>query len=174
MVSAPETHAVRRREDGRYVKPCPSCGVEQDYLRRNYAVLSYQQGKVCKSCSNKQTENCSRGLHQAVRMSWFEKFRIGAETRGLEWHLTIEDVWELYVSQGGACALSGIPIGWAEVGQCHTASIDRIDNSKGYVLSNVQLVHKDVNMMKGVYGNDYFVTLCWAIASHTGINKVKW
>jgi hypothetical protein len=176
MVSDVECSAVTRREDGRYVKPCPSCGAEQDYLRRNYAVLSYLSGKVCKACSNKVTKNCGRGFHEAIRISWFEKFRIGAETRGLEWCLSIEDVWDTYIRQGGVCALSGLPIGWSEVGQVHTASIDRIDSDIGYRLDNIQLLHKDVNMMKQAFSHDYFVTMCWLIANNTDeeADKVKW
>lgn len=44
---------VYKGEDGRWYKPCPSCGDMQSYLRRNYAVTSYNEGKECKPCSNK-------------------------------------------------------------------------------------------------------------------------
>jgi hypothetical protein len=173
MVSAIKCDAVTRRDDGRYVKPCPRCGEDQDYLRRNYAVLSYLNQKVCKACANKSTDNSGRGFHEAIRLSWFEKFRVGAQTRGLEWRLSVEDVWSIYVRQDGACALSGLPIGWSEVGQIHTASIDRVDSSVGYVLSNVQLLHKDLNMMKQAFSDDYFVTMCWLVANNTD-KEVKW
>ena len=63
----------------------------------------------------------------------------------------------LYIDQNKTCALSGLEIGWAEVGQDHTASIDRIDSTKGYTLRNIQLVHKDINMMKQQYTNQYFI-----------------
>ncbi len=155
---------VYQRQDGRWCKPCSSCGIEQDYLRRNYAILSFLGGKECKACSNKKTENCHRGMFNAIRISWFKKCKIGAETRGIEWSLNIEDVWQLYVQQGGVCHLSGIPIVWASVGQIHTASLDRIDSSKGYVIGNVQLLHKDVNMMKQAFSQEHFIAICSAIA----------
>ena len=160
---------VKKREDGRWVKPCLECGEEQDYLRYNYAVESMKLNKLCKKCSNQKTDNSNRGLHNTIRISWFNKVKIGAETRGLVFDITLDDVWFLYITQEGKCALSGMPIGWAEVGSLHTASVDRIDSTKGYIKDNVQLLHKDVNMMKQSYSQDYFIEVCQAIA-----DKVKW
>jgi len=164
MVSVPT-----KREDGRWVKPCPECGIEQDYLRKNYARLSLELNKTCKSCSNRKTENNHRGLYEnTIRLSWFTKFQTSAETRGLVFDVTIEDIWFLYTAQDGKCALSGLPIGWAEIGQLHTASIDRIDSTEGYFVSNVHLVHKDINMMKQQYSQEYFIELCKAVAEKEG------
>ena len=39
---------VVKGEDGRFYKPCPSCGEMQSYLRKNYAEESLKLGKVCK------------------------------------------------------------------------------------------------------------------------------
>ena len=46
-----------------------------------------------------------------------------------------------------------------------TASLDRIDSSKGYVIGNVQWVHKDINIMKNKFDNQYFIDMCKKIAS---------
>ncbi len=160
---------VTQREDGRWTKPCPECGEIQDYLRKSYAIESAKLNKVCKSCSNKNTENSHRGFYHLIRLSWFHKVKTCAETRGLVFDITLDDVWFLYVAQEGKCSLSGMPIGWAEVSSLHTASIDRIDSGKGYINSNIQLLHKDVNMMKQSFSQEYFVEVCKAIS-----NKVKW
>jgi hypothetical protein len=77
----------------------------------------------------------------------------------------VEYVWNLFLSQDRKCALSGIPIGFQDRSGS-TASLDRIDNSKGYVIGNVQWVHKDVNIMKHTHSQDYFIGLCATIASH--------
>ena len=160
---------VTLRSDGRWVKPCLECGEEQDYLRKNYAKQSFKLNKTCKKCSNKKTENSPRGMYNLIRLSWFEKSKKSAELRGLMFNITVEDVWFLYTSQEGRCALSGMPIGWAEIGPKHTASIDRIDSSKGYLKDNVQLLHKDVNFMKQQFNQEYFIEVCKAIS-----DKVKW
>jgi len=160
---------IYKRADGRWCKPCPSCGLEQDYLRRCYAIHSFTLGKECKTCSNRKTENSGRGLYNGVRLSWFYKCKVGAETRGILWSLVVEDVWQKYVDQEGVCNLSGIPIGWSAVGQSHTVSIDRIDSAKGYTVDNIQLLHKDINMMKQAFSQKHFVALCKSVA-----DKVKW
>ena len=159
---------VARRADGRWVKPCPECGEQQDYLRKWYAAASLREGKVCKKCSNRKTENCHRGLCGPVRLSWFGKFRINAELRGIPFEIEAEDVANWYELQGGVCALSGVSIGWCEVGGIHTASIDRIDSERGYTRDNCQLVHKDINMMKQSFSQERFVQMCRSVA-----DKVK-
>lgn len=160
---------VTQREDGRWQKPCPECGEMQDYLRRNYAVMSAQVGKLCKKCSNRKTENSHRGLYHDIRISWFQKFRISAEIRKIDFYLTIDDVWKIYIDQNKQCALSGLPVGWASVGSIHTASLDRIDSSKPYTVDNTQIVHKDINMMKQAFSQEHFIKMCAAVA-----DKVKW
>lgn len=161
--------SVVKLDNGRFAKPCPQCGEEQTYSRKNYAQESLRLNKLCKSCSNKITDNCSRGLYEKIRLSWYNKFKVGAETRGIEFAVSVEFLWELYLAQEKVCALSGLSIGWAEVGAIHTASIDRIDSTCGYTPENIQLVHKDVNMMKQQYSNERFVEVCKAVA-----DKVKW
>ena len=47
-----------------------------------------------------------------------------------------------------------------------TASLDRIDNSKGYHIDNVRWVLKDINMIRGSYDSEYFVKLCNLVAKH--------
>jgi len=154
---------VEQRVDGRWIKSCSECGKVQDYLRKNYAQQSLDLNKTCKKCSNRKTENSHRGMYNLIRLSWFTKSKTGAETRGLIFDITIEDIWSMYTAQEGRCFLSGLPIGWAEVGAIHTASIDRIDSSKGYLKDNVQLLHKDVNFMKQQYSQDYFIKVCNAV-----------
>lgn len=161
--------SVTKREDGRWVKPCPGCGEDQDYLRKTYAVESARLEKLCKKCSNRKTDNSHRGFYEAVRLSWFTKVRISAETRGISFDIEVEDVWAMYVSQDKKCALSGLPIGWSDIGQIHTASLDRIDSSLGYHIDNCQLLHKDVNMMKQSFSQERFVELCELVA-----NRTKW
>lgn len=160
---------VIKGENGRWYKPCPSCGNLQDYLRRNYAEESLRLNKLCKSCSNKLTDNCHRGLYNDIRLSWFNKFKSSAEIRNLEFKITVEYLWEIFKDQDFKCALTGWPIGWSETGVLHTASIDRIDSSLGYIEGNIQLLHKDVNMMKQQYSQEYFIEMCNAVA-----DKVKW
>ena len=153
--------------DNRWYKSCPSCNNEQSYLRKNYAEESLRLGKQCKSCSNKDVSNCHRGWHRGIRVSWLNQFKSGSETRKIEWDLTIDDVANLYENQKGLCALTDVSIAFPEIGhpQKAIASIDRIDSSKGYVQNNVQLVTRQVNMMKQSYSQDLFIDTCIKVAN---------
>ena len=57
--------------------------------------------------------------------------------------------------------MSGVPIGFDDA----TASLDRIDSSRGYVPENVQWVHKVINRMKGTLSDDEFKSWCRTVAA---------
>ena len=103
--------SIVKLDNGRYAKPCPQCGEQQSYLRKNYAEESNRLGKLCKSCSNKITDNCHRGFYEDIRTSWLAKCKSSAELRKLEWNLSEEYIWQVYLSQDKKCALSGKDIG---------------------------------------------------------------
>ena len=150
-----------------YTKNCPQCGGLQSYGRKGHLDDAIRGNWKCKSCSG--FSNNFKGKYKAIPITWFSIKKRGGISRGYAWDLTIEGIWDLYEKQGGVCALSGIPIGWAEKGLTATASIDRIDNSEGYIVGNVQLVHKDINFMKQQFDQEYFINLCKSVA-----DKVKW
>jgi hypothetical protein len=49
-----------------------------------------------------------------------------------------------------------------------TASLDRIDSSKGYIEGNLQWVHKDVNIMKMDLSQVEFIDYCVKVALYSG------
>jgi hypothetical protein len=80
--------------------------------------------------------------------------------------LTIKEAWDLFLEQDRKCKLSGIELTFPKKHKdiSYTASLDRIDSSKGYILGNVQWVHKDINRMKNVFDQEYFIKMCDLIA----------
>lgn len=146
--------------DKRYYKPCPKCGDVQNYLRLSYAKESLRLKKVCKKCSNRDTNNCHRGYYNDMPITWFNKVRLSAEVRGLEFSITMEDVYSLIVENDFKCALSDMDISFNPFGLKHPASIDRIDSSKGYIKGNIQIIHKDLNFMKQQYSQEHFINMC--------------
>lgn len=87
-------------------------------------------------------------------------YRHSANKRGLEFTLTAKFLWELWEAQRGICALTGVKISLET-----TASLDRIDSDIGYVESNVQWVHKRVNLMKCDDSEEEFANWCRLIAN---------
>jgi hypothetical protein len=103
-------------------------------------------------------------------VSWFNKFKVCAETRGKSFNISLDDVADVYEKQGGRCALTGWDISFPEIGHpsIFSCSIDRIDNSRGYEQDNIQLIDGRVNMMKGKYEQDFFIQVCQAVSSNKG------
>lgn len=160
---------VTKGEDGRYYKPCSSCGSLQSYLRKNYAEESLRLNKVCKACANKNPDNSAhKGWYKGVlRKSFAHKYKTNAELRNIEWNLSFEYLADLLIEQDFKCALSGLDIQAMDIN--NNASLDRIDSSFGYVKGNVQWVTSKINMMKQQYTQQEFIELCVAVA-----DKVKW
>ncbi len=85
-----------------------------------------------------------------------------------EFNLDIEYLWNLFVKQQETCALTGIKlkINCPYKINDRTASLDRINSSKGYIEGNVQWVHKVVNMMKRNLTDEEFVSWCKLVANY--------
>jgi hypothetical protein len=98
---------------------------------------------------------------------FFSAIRAGAKSRNLEFNITVEESWELFLKQNKKCALSGIDITINPTrDEETTASLDRIDNTKGYEPDNIQWLHKYVNMMKSSYSQELFLQLCSKITCY--------
>lgn len=89
-----------------------------------------------------------------------------AKNRNISFNISIEYLWELYIAQNRKCNLSRIPIKFDS--ECRlsdgTASLDRISSSNGYIEGNVQWIHKDINLMKNYFNQDFFIDICKKIA----------
>jgi len=85
-----------------------------------------------------------------------------ATRRGIPFQLTREEAWKLFELQDRKCALTGYPIKFSvnirDQRDHQTASLDRVDNTKGYCIDNVQWVHKKINIMKNIMSNAELVT----------------
>jgi len=117
---------------------------------------------LTKSCSCLKAERCRKGFMD-ISKSYYTKLRRGAVRRGLQFGIDIEDIWSQYEAQGGLCALTGREIRfWPNMDrpEHQTASVDRIDNDRGYTTDNIQIVHKEANAARGKMPVDAFVGLC--------------
>lgn len=115
------------------------------------------RGKV-KSCG------CGRYKHTKcgeISTAFWELSQKCAIKRGLEFTISIEEAWDIFQSQGGKCALSGLDISLDFHYQVNkqSASFDRIDSTKGYISGNCQWLHKKVNLMKHSHTMDELLYL---------------
>lgn len=95
----------------------------------------------------------------------YNSYKYGAYKRNHIFDVSIEYLWDLFVEQKGVCALSGVCIYFPHKhGEDKTASLDRIDSSRGYVYDNLQWVHKDLNFIKHKLSQEKFLQYCQLIA----------
>ena len=131
-----------------------------------------EKKSVCSSCRTAANNRKRKGTkakennpawkgYKDVPGKVMSKLKRGAENRGLSFDITIQDIQEIYEKQNKSCAFSGIPLIWG-----HTASVDRIDSREGYTIDNIQIVHKQLNMIKRDTPNAQFIEWCYLVSKH--------
>lgn len=155
-----------------FLRICPKCCKEIIYGRKDTFEKAEKNGSQCPSCrtaqNNKSEKRNSKGENNP---SWkgyndvpgkvLSKLKNGAIKRNIDFDLTIEEISDQYESQNKLCAFTGIPLKFGV-----DASVDRIDSEHGYDINNIQIVHKDLNMMKKDMPNEVFIAWCKLVANH--------
>ena len=130
-----------------------------------------KQGKlfVPRSCGCYRKEHRShlyKGVGDLSSCRW-RQILASANRKGLQFTISQAYAWHLYVRQGKRCALSGVSLVMnptSLAAGANTASLDRKDNTKGYVRGNVQWVHLTLNYMKSDMQQAEFVSWCSRVA----------
>jgi hypothetical protein len=89
-----------------------------------------------------------------------------SKTRNLEYSLENKYNQELLEKQNFKCKISGLYIPFAGIEKRYDASLDRIDNNKGYIVDNVQWLHKDINDMKGKMTDEHLIKRCHQVSDY--------
>lgn len=121
----------------------------------------------CKEESYKGYEGISKNKWSRILRGAIRKKSGGKIINALEFTISIEYVWNLFIQQSKKCALSGIDLvmGYHDI-DFNTASLDRIDSSKGYIEGNVQWIHKDIQWIKGDFQEEELLTYINLIYKH--------
>ena len=154
----------------KFIKYCQGCGKEQAYTCKKDLTRAIKSSSLCKSCSNKARAITLR-KYKGIPISWFDEKKRKAESKGRLFEFDIKYVWEVYIRQNKKCALSGLPLDFNKDTENGMVSLDRINNNKGYVKRNIQLVHKDVNFMKWIYEQKYFIEMCKLVAQNKKVDS---
>lgn len=106
--------------------------------------------------------------YQDIPHGFFRKAKDGAKTRNLEFNITIEQIWEIYIKQNKRCIFSDEDLKFDSFGSAYDGniSLDRKDSSKGYTKKNCQLVTKRINIAKADMTNDELIELCLKVAKN--------
>lgn len=163
------------------------CSCNKEQFVRAYFLESGRQ-TCCKECRSKINYNIAKEQGKKVGFvklhhegignftkTTYSYFKRNAKRRNISWsdELTIKYLYDLLLKQNKKCALTGVHIDLTESRKSSnvnfelmTASIDRIDSSKGYEPNNIQWVHKDINRMKWAFPQNQFIEMCQLVVNH--------
>ena len=127
------------------------------YLTRNNLSVHDRRNPI-----GKGIHDPFKGYKQIQGIYW-RQIISNAAKRNLSFNITIEQIWNIFEKQNGKCVLSGLPITLKIIKRKQTASLDRIDSTKGYEPTNVQWVHIDINKLKSNLPEDKLLYLCECI-----------
>ncbi len=161
-----------------YVGPLPKNTNFKTYWKcicKNIFERSYNDIRklhiICPKCIKTHIGSKNFKGYKDIHLKFFNSIKAGAETRNLTFNITIEYISDLLNLQNYKCCLSGQEIFLRKIGALttstdSTASLDRIDSTKGYVEGNCQWVHKNINKMKNNLDQDYFIEMCKKVAEN--------
>lgn len=159
-----------------WIARCRFCNEEHEVFKYD---ITEGKSKSCYKCRGNRIRGENSSLWKGefgIPLAYFNQIKANATkgNRNFEFTVTMEYLGQLFVEQGGRCALTGLPLeihGGNEISQRTTrrrsASIDRINPEVGYVPGNVQWVHKDVNSMKSDFTQEYFLEICRLVANNS-------
>lgn len=118
----------------------------------------------CQKCAQKLRgikAQFANGRIGELCMTKYSKMKRTAAQRKIEFVVSLEELWDLYLQQNRRCAITGDIIN-----NINNASLDRINSSKGYFIENVQWVTKQANLSKHVMSMDELYTFCKKVLNH--------
>ena len=95
-------------------------------------------------------------------------------SRNREYNLSAEYLWDLFLKQDRKCVYTGFELVFPPTSRIQdrnkqTASLDRIDSSLGYIVGNVQWIHKDLQFMKSDLSEEKFLHLIKSISDYRSL-----
>lgn len=148
---------------------CCYCG--EKWLTKPSIVWAGVKGHV--ECSNIEVgKKLRKFAYGEIPNKFWLNIINSAKDRNIYFDLSVKDIWDLFLKQNRRCYYTDIEIFFKKNRKSlGTASIDRIDSSKGYIIDNVVWCHKDINIMKVHSDKEKFIEYCNLIAENHPENK---
>lgn len=155
-------------------KGYPGSGLtsKERYLRDKPEILAKAKAryeadpKLTKARSKQYYQNAkaARGTARRRAQMLTTSARTRAKERGIPFDLTTD--WVQFQLDLGVCELSGLPFEMALSGgrpHPHAPSLDRIDNTKGYLQSNCRIILWCLNLALNEWGEDVMLPVWRAV-----------
>ena len=117
----------------------------------------------CMECGHKQAQDKHSSEYNvgSLTQTKFCKIRKCAFARNIEFNVSMDYLWKLYLLQDRKCALTGDPLP-----NINEASLDRLDSTKGYIKGNIQWVTKQANISKHTLSMSELYEFCRKVLNH--------
>lgn len=176
IVADVDDYTYLYRKDGKVLERQYKCICDCGTIK--YVRTSHITRGLSKQCDKCRLQSYYTNKIGCIPMMDIQRYKAGALKRRKQWSVDPQYLYDLYEEQGRLCAISGTPIGFSEKGvgtvgakDISTASLDRIDSSKGYIVGNLQWVHKDINKMKMDLQEEDFFRIVKQIYEHKKLNN---
>lgn len=168
-------------------KVCIDCCEEKnvgEFHRKRSAVDKLTPYcKVCGSARSVAWERKNKERATSRRLAWRQsspRQSLNVTLRGAlarkptENPATLQDLMNLWGEQEGCCAVTGIKMTWAQGKLLPTSiTLDRIDPTAGYTISNIRLLCHAVNAFKGQMNDDEMFNMALAIVANMKKPKLR-
>lgn len=121
------------------------------------------QGMYCQHHHDRFDNN---NQSNQVTKNYYQRLKENAKLRRLKFNVSVEYLNYLLQSQNNRCKLTGEEIFFSKMKGQNTASLDRIDSSKGYIEGNVQWINKRINKLKSTFNQIELIDLCKKVAEN--------
>lgn len=138
------------------------CHKDLNLIKADFSIQEFIEW--CKDIID-PINNSEITLTHDIYCSFWKNIIHNADKRSINFQLTKQDLIDLYNKQQGRCAISNHNINLPSFCKEYrfrnfTASLDRIDNSIGYQVDNIQWVHKKINQSRKNLDLQYYKDLC--------------
>lgn len=158
-----------RMVDGRYWM-CRSCYKHHDSINKGKDKNYFKKLRIqlCPEYRNHINELKNKNRIKNLESSILQQCKKRAMSKGLEFNLTLEDI---VIPE--KCPILEVPfVQGTKENYMYTPSIDRIDNSKGYVKGNIQIISMKANTMKNSASFEELQKFCKNILRYSP-NNIK-
>lgn len=169
-------------------RTCINCGKVWE-LWVNKDSTTNRRVLFCPECNNKYTEGqkkrircvkdpvyhakCKKDKRDSNRRNFIHIMWKHAKDRSMKYGYEF-NIEESDIIIPEICPILEVPLVLGEKGNYeYTPSIDRIDNSKGYIKGNIQIISKKANSMKNSATEEELIKFCKNILRYSLNNREK-
>lgn len=155
---------MEERYNGRHCGYWVRCDCGREIKIRSFALVT----RNTRSCGCLRREMWQLPEGEAAKNDMYRNYLTSAKKTGRTWEIPLDKFKELIGKNCHYCGIAPANIWRAKRSNFRYNGLDRVDNSKGYVLDNVVTCCGECNMAKKQRSVDEFISHCKRVIAHSG------